>query len=144
MFIQQTYSNRGNGPYHVESVALHVVKPESDVKNITCTTNVKLFFEDVFKNPRLKDAVNLDCTVEPKQANLHKNRNDDSVDQGVTNFKLEAIKFYEVHRSFHTHTFTTILQSLTTSIDASNIDTLIQDAAVHRVIFIIYRQNIFC
>ena len=127
----------------MESVALHtpIVKTVSkcDVKNITCTTNVKLLFDDGFKNPKVKDAMNLDCTVEPTQANLHQNRNDDSVDQGVNNFKLEVIKFYEVHRSFHTHTFTTILQSLTTSIDASKIDTLIQDAAVHRVIFIIHR-----
>ena len=107
MFIQQTYINRRNGPYHVESVALHVVKPECDVKNITCT-----IINNVFDNPKMKDAddggFNLDCTVEPNQANLHQNRNDDSVDRGVTNLKLETIKFYEVHRSFHTHTFTTM------------------------------------
>ena len=119
----------------MDSVALHVVKPVSECNVENTFTNIKLFLNDA-----LKIRNNLDSTVEPNQTNLHQNKNNDLVDQRVKNIKWETIKFYEVHRSFHTHTLTTIFQSITTSIEVSfRSDTLIQDAAVHRVIFIIHR-----
>ena len=119
----------------MESVELYVqLNPlsEGDVKNETC--KIKPLLDRFFKNNDVKNAFDLDGTVGTDQTKLNQT-GVDSVDPGVKHMQLEIIKFYESHRSFYTHTFTTILQSIASSVNVPGINMLTHDAAVYLVIF---------